>query len=121
MDRGWVGLGLGFRFVDSPPLLRSRNATGKRHVGRSTRAMWTALGKDGGVFAFGDAGYAGSLPGEHVHVSDIVGIAPTPDGAGYLLVDSGGGVFPFGSASSPGSLPALNIRVSNIVGITWTP
>ena len=36
----------------------------------------------GGVFAHGDAGFFGSLPGLGVTVGDIVGLAPTPDGQG---------------------------------------
>jgi hypothetical protein len=36
------------------------------------------VGTDGGLFGFGDAGYFGSLPGLHVHVSNIVGMVPTP-------------------------------------------
>jgi hypothetical protein len=79
------------------------------------------VGKDGGVFAFGDAVYSGSLPGNNVHVSDIVGISANPAGGGYWLVGTDGGAFGFGSASDLGSLPALNIHVSNIVGITATP
>jgi hypothetical protein len=35
------------------------------------------VGSDGGVFAFGDAGYLGSLPGLGVHVNDIVAVVPT--------------------------------------------
>jgi hypothetical protein len=79
------------------------------------------VGKDGGVFAFGDAVYAGSLPADHVHVSNIVGIAANPAGGGYWLVGTDGGTFGFGSAPYLGSLPGLNIHVSNIVGITATP
>ena len=33
------------------------------------------FGKDGGVFAYGGAPYEGSLPGQGVHVTDIVGSA----------------------------------------------
>ena len=35
------------------------------------------IGSDGGVFAFGDAGFIGSLPGLKVKVSNVVGAVPT--------------------------------------------
>ncbi|MDA8182953.1 MAG: hypothetical protein M0035_00750, partial [Actinomycetota bacterium] len=61
----------------------------------------------GGVFAFGDAAFFGSLPYDHVVPSaPIVGITSTPDGRGYWLVGSDGGVFAFGDARSVGSIPA---------------
>jgi len=40
----------------------------------------SASGSDGGVFAFGGAGFYGSLPEHHISVRNIVGIAPTADG-----------------------------------------
>jgi hypothetical protein len=63
------------------------------------------VGVDGGVFAFGDAQFYGSLPSAHIAQSDIVGIAATPDGRGYWLVGADGGVFAFGDAQFYGSLP----------------
>jgi hypothetical protein len=35
------------------------------------------VGSDGGAFAFGDAGFVGSLPGLGVKVSDVVAVVPT--------------------------------------------
>jgi hypothetical protein len=35
------------------------------------------IGSDGGIFAFGDAPFVGSLLGLDIHVADIVGAAPT--------------------------------------------
>jgi hypothetical protein len=35
------------------------------------------IGADGGLFAYGDAPFQGSLPGIGVHVSNIVGAVPT--------------------------------------------
>ena len=70
---------------------------------------------DGGVFAFGDAGFVGSLPGLNVHVSNVVGVVSTVDGKGYWMVGSDGGVFAFGDAGFVGSLPGINIHVNNIV------
>jgi hypothetical protein len=34
------------------------------------------VGSDGGIFSFGSATYQGSLPGDGVHASNIVGIKP---------------------------------------------
>jgi hypothetical protein len=33
------------------------------------------VGSDGGVFAFGDAGFVGSVPGLGVHINNIVAFA----------------------------------------------
>jgi len=65
------------------------------------------VGLDGGVFSFGDAGFYGSLPGQHISVHDIVGIASTADGHGYWLLGADGGVFTFGDAQFYGSLPGV--------------
>lgn len=58
---------------------------------------------DGGVFAFGDARFQGSLAGRHLN-SPIVGMAATPSGGGYWLVAADGGLFTFGDATFAGSL-----------------
>jgi hypothetical protein len=78
---------------------------------------WLA-GSDGGAFAFGDAGYFGSVPGLGIAPAGtagpgrrlnapIVGIAPSGDGGGYLMVGSDGGVFAFGDATFEGSCPSI--------------
>ena len=64
---------------------------------------WEA-GTDGGVFAFGNAGFFGSLPGLGVSPrAPIVGMTSAPDGRGYWLVGADGGVFAFGSSRYYGS------------------
>ena len=50
-----------------------------------TRQGYWLVASDGGVFAFGDAGFHGSTGALHLN-APIVGIAPTPDGHGYWLV-----------------------------------
>ena len=55
------------------------------------------MGSDGGVFAFGDAGFYGSMGGQELN-APMVGMAATPDGKGYWLVGADGGVFAFGDA-----------------------
>ncbi len=78
------------------------------------------LASDGGVFAFGDARFAGSLPGLGITPDKpVVGLVPDPDGYGYWLVAADGGVFAFG-APFVGSLPGLGITRLDapIVGMT---
>ena len=57
---------------------------------------------DGGIFAYGDAGFFGSL-GDRVLNSPITGMVPTPTGLGYWLVAADGGIFAFGDAEFFGS------------------
>jgi hypothetical protein len=67
------------------------------------KGIWAA-GTDGGVFAFGDAPFYGSLPSIGVApTGPVVGIVSTPSGAGYWLVSADGGVFAFGDAGFYGS------------------
>ena len=65
------------------------------------RGYWL-VGSDGGVFAFGDAGFYGSTGNTRL-AKPVVGMAATPDGRGYWLVASDGGVFAFGDAAFYGS------------------
>ena len=75
------------------------------------------VGSDGGVFAFGDAVFAGSMGGRPLN-EPVVGIAATPTGGGYWLVASDGGVFAFGDAPFEGSMgdTALNDPVVGMAG-----
>jgi hypothetical protein len=70
---------------------------------------------DGGVFAFGDARFLGSMGGTPLN-APVVGMAATPDGNGYWLVASDGGVFAFGDAGFHGSEGATTLN-SPVVGI----
>jgi hypothetical protein len=77
------------------------------------------VASDGGVFAHGNAGFLGSMGGQHLN-KPVVGMASTPDGQGYWLVASDGGVFTYGDAGFYGS--AGNIALNKpIVGIAVTP
>jgi len=88
-------------------------------LGMSDGSYWL-VGSDGGVFAFGDAAFHGSMGGTALN-RPIVGIAATPDGGGYWEVAADGGVFAFGDAGYEGSLPGLGVSVSDIVGVTPAP
>ena len=75
------------------------------------------VASDGGIFAFGNAGFLGSsgqiLPSKpaggnnaFIPVKPIVSMVATSDGKGYWMVASDGGVFAFGDAGFVGSLGA---------------
>ena len=87
------------------------------YVAPTTHGYWM-VAADGGVFSFGDAGYAGSMGGQHLN-APIVGIAPTADGLGYWMVAADGGVFSFGDAGYAGSMGGQHLNAP-IVGIAPT-
>ncbi len=74
---------------------------------------WIA-GSNGAVAHF----HASSGFGSPRKVSDVVGIAATPDGGGYWLAGRNGAVFHFGGAKYYGS--ARTSKVDDIVGIATT-
>jgi hypothetical protein len=76
------------------------------------------VASDGGIFAYGDAGFYGSA-GNLVLNKPIVGMAATPDGKGYWLVASDGGIFAYGDAGFYGSAGNLTLN-QPIVGMAAT-
>jgi hypothetical protein len=74
---------------------------------------------DGGLFAFGHAGFYGST-GSLTLNQPVVGMAATPDSKGYWLVASDGGIFAFGDAGFFGSAGSLPLN-KPIVGMAATP
>ncbi|MHB1583948.1 MAG: NHL repeat-containing protein, partial [Acidimicrobiales bacterium] len=104
--------------VPSPP-------TGSSGTGQGVTAAtpdehgYREVATDGGLFAFGDAAFYGSMGGQHL-VAPIVGIAATPDGHGYWEVAADGGLFAFGDAAFYGSMGGKHL-VAPIVGIAATP
>jgi plastocyanin len=84
-----------------------------------SRGGYWEVASDGGLFAFGNAGFFGSLGGIPL-TSPIVGMAPTPSGQGYWMVASDGGLFAFGDAGFFGSLGGIPLT-KPIVGMTATP
>ena len=76
------------------------------------------VGLDGGVFAFGNRGYYGSMAGQSL-AAPVFGIASTPDGKGYWLVGADGGVFAFGNAKYFGN--AVTDSAQPVTGLAATP
>ncbi len=72
---------------------------------------------DGGVFAFGSAGFYGSMGGKPLD-QPIVGMTAAPTGQGYWEVAADGGIFSFGSALFHGSMAGepLNRPVAGMAG-----
>ena len=56
------------------------------------------VGSDGGVFAFGDAHFAGSCPGIGGCSGAAVAVMPDHSGNGYWLVTTTGNIYTFGDA-----------------------
>jgi hypothetical protein len=63
-------------------------------------AGYWLIAADGGVFSFGDARYAGSLPGSHI-AEHAVALARGTS-TGYLVATSVGHVYGFGTPASGG-------------------
>src|SRR5687768_6655616 len=69
---------------------------------------WMAA-RDGGVFAFGDADFFGSMGATKLN-QPVVGMSPTPSGLGYWLVAADGGIFAFGDAAFEGSTGDIKLN-----------
>jgi hypothetical protein len=68
------------------------------------------VASDGGVFAFGDADFYGSVPGQGiVSQAPIEGMVATPDGGGYWIVGRDGALYSYGDAGFLGSLVGVNL------------
>ena len=80
--------------------------------------LWLA-GADGGVFAYGDAPFFGSVAGLSLR-DPVVGIVADPVANGYWLVAADGGVFAFGAAQFLGSLSTSPLA-HPVVGMAATP
>ena len=78
---------------------------------------WEAA-SDGGIFAFGGAGFYGSMGGTTLN-KPVVGVASTSDNKGYWEVASDGGIFAFGDAGFYGSMGGRALKTS-IVAIAAT-
>jgi hypothetical protein len=78
------------------------------------------VASDGGVFAFGNAPFRGSMGGKRLNLP-ITDIASTASGKGYWMVATDGGIFSFGGdARFYGSTGAMRLN-KPIVGMAATP
>jgi hypothetical protein len=84
----------------------------------NAKGYWN-VASDGGLFAFGNAKFHGSMGGQHLN-EPIVGMAATHDGKGYWEVASDGGLFAFGNAGFYGSTGAIALN-RPVVGMAATP
>jgi kumamolisin len=73
------------------------------------------VASDGGVFAFGDAKFAGSCPGIGGCAGSAVAVMPDASGNGYWLVTSSGAVYAFGDAPYYGAPGAQGVPVTSAV------
>ena len=128
---GSAGRSLGRRswpmFHQNPQLTGTLTSPAPQHLNQPVVGMastpdgggYWEVASDGGVFAFGDAAFYGSMGGSHLN-RPIVGIASTSTGRGYWEVASDGGIFSFGDAAFRGSTG--NIALNRpIVGMAATP
>ncbi len=74
---------------------------------------------DGGLFAFGNAPFYGSMGGKPLD-APVVGMAATPTGGGYWEVAADGGLFAFGNATFSGSMGGQPLDAP-VVGMAATP
>jgi hypothetical protein len=77
------------------------------------------LGRDGGIFSFGDAGFYGSTGAMSLN-QPVVAMAATPTGNGYWFVAADGGIFAYGDAGFYGSTGGMPLN-QPIVGMAATP
>jgi hypothetical protein len=109
----------GFQALDSGPV-RSGPALPAGALGIDpATAGYREAAADGGVFAFGNSQFYGSMGGEALN-QPVVGMAATPDGGGYWLVARDGGVFSFGDAQFDGSMGGRPLN-QPVVGMAATP
>jgi uncharacterized protein YkwD len=88
-------------------------------VGRPGTGGYWLVARDGGIFAFGDVTFHGSMGGHRLN-QPIVGMAPTARRDGYWMVAADGGMFSFGSARFMGSMGGQRLN-RPIVGMTERP
>lgn len=108
--------------ADAKPIANGNANTKEQIVGMAStptgQGYWLA-GQNGGVFAFGDAGFFGSTGGIKLN-QPIVGMSATPSGQGYWMVASDGGIFAYGDAGFFGSTGGMRLN-QPIVGMASTP
>ena len=118
-DAGFYGSvpGLGFNPAGSG-LANSLNDPIVGMVPSTTGHGYFMVASDGGVFAFGDAHFAGSCPGIGGCVGAAVAVVPDATGNGYWIVTKAGNVYAFGDA---GYFGAPGLQGSPMTSAVATP
>jgi hypothetical protein len=88
-------------------------------AGTPTGKGYWMVGGDGGIFAYGDAQFYGSMGGQKLN-APVIGMASTADGKGYWEVAADGGIFSFGDARFFGSTGSMKLNAP-VVGMAPTP
>jgi hypothetical protein len=113
------GGGQVWQVQSSPQRLQDGNTYDPDYSCPSPHGYWLDA-SDGGVFAFGNAPFYGSMGGTRLN-QPIVGMAAPPQGGGYWLVASDGGIFSFGpNAQFHGSTGNIHLN-QPVVGMASTP
>ena len=115
-DSGFYGSipGLGLHPAGSG-LANSLNAPIVGMVPSADGGGYFMVASDGGVFAFGDAKFAGSCPGIGGCSGAAVAVMPDASGNGYWLVTQSGLVYPFGDAANYGGPGPQSVPVTSAV------
>ena len=100
------------------PVIRLRDSVVGKAFTPTRKGEWR-FGTDGGVFAYGEAGFFGSGGGKHLNAA-VTAIAATPSGRGYWLAGEDGGVFAYGDAHFFGASAGRHLRAA-VAGIAATP
>jgi len=79
---------------------------------------WT-VAADGGIFAFGQMGFYGSMGGTRLN-QPVVAMASTASSQGYWMVATDGGIFAFGDAQFYGSMGGTRLN-RPVEGMATTP
>src|SRR5947208_1606896 len=122
LTRLWVTIGAMVAFLMGLALPAEATPLNAPVVGMPAtpdgKGYWL-VASDGGIFAYGDARFFGSMGGQHLN-QPVVGMAATPDGGGYWLVAADGGIFSFGDARFFGSMGGQHLAYP-VVGMAATP
>jgi hypothetical protein len=106
------GIGIAPADSDNP---RRLNAPIVGVVPSSDDGGYFMVGADGGVFAFGDAKFAGSCPGIGGCSGAAVAVMPDASGNGYWVVTATGHVYAFGDATNFGAPGQQSVPVTSAV------
>ena len=115
-DAGFYGSipGLGIAPAGTPGV-RALSAPIVGMVPSADGGGYFMVGADGGVFAFGDARFAGSCPGIGGCAGAAVAVMPDASGNGYWLVTASGHVYTFGDATYYGAPGPQSVPVTSAV------